>query len=65
MKSLHCGTALLLLVLLDIFLRVSGSCWVRDEVAGRFITLRSPTQHGNHFQLHREKDGDEVDMNKR
>lgn len=58
MKSLHCGTALLLLVLLDIFLRVSGSCWVRDEVAGRFITLKSPTQHGNHFQLHREKDGD-------
>lgn len=62
MKSLHCGTALLLLVLLDIFLRVSGACWVRDEVAGKFIPLRSPTQHGNPFQLHRAKDSEAVDM---
>lgn len=60
--SLHCGTAFLLLVLLDIFLRVSGACLVRDEVAGKFIPLRSPTQHGNPFQLHRAKDSDTVDM---
>lgn len=62
MKSLQCGTALLLLVLLDIFLRVSGACWVRDEVAEKFITLRSPTQHEKPFQLKRVKDSDAVDM---
>lgn len=48
-KSLHYGTALSLLVLLGIFLRAPGACWVRDEVAEGFITLRSPTQHEDDF----------------